>query len=240
MTAAAAGAGPQRPWPLPGLRGGAGSRRRAGRLRRWLLSPAPRPRLHPSRGGGTRRAGWALRRPQDFRRTGRRRTFSFSFALGVQVRSSGSSPGASVAPPPLRTCVLPGACRAPGPRPEARARGRGAPRGPGLPRRRAPRHGTSPPTSHHPGEARPRAPESAGRRCVQRKRRMRRARAGPWRADASKEASPLWPRTWRTVPSRPEKKGSANDGEGHALGPPQPLQPVPFRSRCLSCGHLLR
>lgn len=52
---------------------------------------------------------------------------------------------------------------------------------------------------------------------------MRRARAGPLRAGASKEASQLLPRTGRTVPSRPEEKGSKPDREGHAPAPAAPL-----------------
>lgn len=113
-------------------------------------------------GGGTRRAGSALGLSHNFRRIGRQRTFSFYFALGVQVRSSGSSPGAFAAPPRLRTCVLPGASWAPGAGPEDRATRRGALGGPSLPSRSDRRQKTLPLTSHHLGKARPLGSESIG------------------------------------------------------------------------------
>lgn len=103
VIATAAGASSHRPYSLPGPWSSAevpGVGAGEGRLCRWLLSPTPRLLFHPSQGGRhTPRPGSALCLSHNFRRISRRCTFSFSFALGPQVRSLSSSLGRLHGPP---------------------------------------------------------------------------------------------------------------------------------------------
>lgn len=141
--------------------------------------------IHPGgRGRPPARPGSAPRRPQNFRRIRRQRTFSFYFALGPQVRSLGSSRGASTSARLSRApACSPGASWAPGPEPEPGARLRGAagvggegPGGVGA---------TLQMTSRRPGGARPLGSP--------RKRRLCRAHAAPSPADATR----MWRRSRR-------------------------------------------
>lgn len=223
MTAAAAGAGPQRPWPLPGLRGGAGSRRRAGRLRRWLLSPAPRPRLHPSRGGAAR-AGPAGRSAGP-----RTSAAPAGGALSVSPSRSACRFGLRVhhrAPsPPPRPCA-PASSPAPAAhldRDQRPARAAEAPRG-GRASRVAALRGTGP--RRRPltaparlGHGRPKAPaagasngsgECAGRELGhgertprRRRRRSGRGRGGPCQVVLRKKEVRMTARATPSVPRSP-------------------------------------